>query len=367
MHKALWIVLLAFIVGGLASFSTESVPIDQRLISIRAQELMPDYDELADEPIELQAAVVDLGEDPLLLLKARAAMMVYPDMARTVFPLYASEPEFQRILRTHGEHVLPPIHFFLTHSVSTVEWMNKASVQYERAKRAFQRFRGKDVEDVKVDDDGEPLSPEERGWYAVNFIDREGQDFIGQFVVGAQGQTEWIQTERITEGVVQFFTGGIRQLEASYRVDGDVTASEIGWASVDMLVFASAVKVIRAGRVVGKTTQTARVSTRSAALAARVTGSARFLLRSARYAKWPAIIGVGYLVVSHPSLINDFFASAAELFDLPALAVQTLGWTLILVPVLYLFSWLLIPLLGLLKGSVSFVSWLAGRSRREMF
>lgn len=360
---------MAILLAVVVSFRAEPMPVENRLISIEASERLPDFPGLADEPIELQAAVIDLGDDPLLLLKARAALMVYPDMARSILPLYATEPEFQRILRRHGEHILPPIDYFIRHSVSTVEWMSAAADQWQRARSYFDQFlggsgsRGTDREQPVAG----PLTPAERGWYAVNFIDREGVDFLGQFEMDVDGQTQWVQTERITEGVTQFFTGGIRQLESSYRSDGELTASDIGWASVDVLVFASAVKFLRAGRAVAKTTQGARVSTRSAALAARLTGGARLVLKGARYAKWPAVIGVGYLVVTHPGLISDVFAAAADLVGLPPVIGQFVGWTLILVPALYLLSWLLVPLTGVLKGSADLLLWLRGQRKRAMF
>lgn len=363
MKKALWICLLALLVGIFLSYTSDPMPVDHKLIAIHAQDKLPGFSDLEDQPIELQAALIDLGDDPLLLLKAQAALMVYPEMARAVFPLYAPEPEFQRILRRHGEHVLPPIHFFLQNSVSTVEWMNSASVQFQRARDYFNELRGRPTEQDPKQPDSGPLTAAERGWYAINFIDREGTDFLGQFQVDPEGDIQWVQTERITEGLTQFFTGGIRQLESSYRMDGEVTASDIGWASVDVLVFASAVKFLRAGRAVARTTQGARVSTRSAAMAARVTGSARLLLRSARYAKWPAVIGVGYLVVTHPSLISDFFAGVADVLGVPPMLIQTAGWLLILAPVFYLASWLLGPAIALLSGLLTILQGLARRRR----
>jgi hypothetical protein len=366
VKKALWIGVLALLVALLVSVRSDPVSVDHRLIAIAAEEKMPGFNGLHGAPIELKAALIDLGDDPLLLLKAQAAMMVYPEMARTLFPLYASEPEFHRILRRHGEDILPPIYYFLKNPVSTVEWMNSASVRFQQAREYFNDLRGRSTESERQERETGPLTPAERGWYAVNFIDNEGADFLGQFQMGADGQPQWVQTERITEGVTGFFTGGLRQLESSYKTDGEVTASDIGWASVDVLVFASAVKFLRAGRAVARTTQGARASTRSAALAARVTGSTRLLLRSARYAKWPAVIGVGYLVVTHPGLISDFFASVAGALGLSPLAVQVVGWALILMPAFYLVTWLLVPLISMLRGLTDLLVWMRGSRKRAV-
>lgn len=360
MKKAMVILGAALLVAALASYASRPVPIEQKLISIQAQDALPGFDKIKDEPVQVQAAILDLGDDPLLLLKAQAALLAHPEMARTVLPLYASEPEFREVFATYGENALPPIHYFIQNSVSSIEWMNEAARQYERARGYIAELRGEEPAEQQK---AEPLSPEERGWYAVNFIRNEGHDFLGQFVVDDSGQAQWVQTERVNEGIIQFFTSGVRQLESDYRTGDDISASDIGWASVDVLVFASAVKVLRAGRTAAKATQGARLSTRSAALAARITSSGRLILRSARYAKWPVIVGAGYLVVTHPSLINDFFAGVADVMGVSAVLIQIAGWLLILVPALYLLSWLLWPAIALLRGLLAVLYSLSGRRR----
>lgn len=366
MKKAMVILGMALLLAALASDASRPVPVEQRLISIQAREALPGFARIEDEPIEVQAAILDLGDDPLTLLKAQAALLAYPAMARTIFPLYATEPEFREVLRRHGESALPPIHYFIRQPVSSIEWMNAASRQYQRARGYLAEWRGRAPAEPQAPQKAEPLSPEERGWYAVNFIRNEGYDFLGQFVVDASGQTQWVQTERVTEGLTGFFTSGVRQLEANYRTGEDITASDIGWASVDVLVFASAVKVLRAGRTAARATQGARLSTRSAALAARITASGRLVLGSARYAKWPVIIGAGYLVVRHPSLINDVFAGVAEVLGVSPALMQLAGWLVLLVPALYLVSWLLGPLSVALKGLAGLLLWLRGTRRRAM-
>ena len=138
---------------------------------------------------------------------------------------------------------------------------------------------------------------------------------------------------------------------------------------MDVLVFASAVKVLRVGRVAAATTKNASRGTRSAALAARVTRSGKMVLSSTRYAKWPVIIGAGYLVVAHPSIINDLFAGVADVLGYPVLVVQFVGWLLLLIPGLYIGSWLLwllAPLLmGLFRALSHLVAILSGRRHRH--
>lgn len=360
---------MAILMAAVFSIIAKPVPIEQKLINIHARDVLGDFPGIEQEPVEIQAILLDMSDDPLLLLKAQAAFMRYPDMARNLFPLYAAEPEFQDILRRYGEDVLPPIQHFVSRPINTIEWMNRASRQYQAAKRFFTGTPETSRPDSQLSNERKELSPEERGWYAVNFIQTEGHDFLGQFIVDSQGATQWIGTERVLEGVNQFFASGIRDLERNYRFDNEITAGDVGWASVDVLIFASAVKILRVGRAAAVTTKGASRGTRSAALAARVTRSGQMVLSSARYAKWPLVIGAGYLVVAHPSIINDLFAGMADVLGYPVAAVQFVGWLLLLIPALYIGSWLLwllAPLLmALLRAMSHLVATLSGRRHRH--
>lgn len=361
-------VLAGLLAAGVAGLH-EPEPLEERLVRIQAQESLPGITGVEDLPVELQAALLDLSDDPLVSLKARGAVLRYPDLAAQVFPLYASEPEFRDILGRYGEAVLPPVAHFIDNPVATIETMNTLSRHYDQIREfvgSFQPSRTESATPVEPEQD-EPapeLTPEQRGWYAVNFIEAEGHGFLGQFEVADDGSVHWIQTERITEGVTDFFTSGIRTLETRQRTGEEIRLSDIGWASVDVLVFASAVKVLRAGRAAAATTRGAGLSTRSAALAARVTGAGRMVLRSARYARWPLVIGAGYLVIRHPVVISDVLAEIARVAGLPTWLVQWAGWMLILLPVLILLRWLMLPLAALLRALVPVLLWLGGRGHR---
>lgn len=377
MRKLLLICSLALLLAATFSLLARPVPIEQKLIQIHAGDVLDGFTGIEEQPVEVQAVLLDLADDPLLLVKAQAAFLRYPDMARTLFPLYGAEPEFQDILGRYGENILPPIQHFVRQPIGSIELMNAAARRYEAIRQYFN-----DAPDDRPENPGEgtasnsqpdnpasepraKLSPEERGWYAVNFIASEGHDFLGQFMVDAEGNTQWVSTERVLEGLNRFFASGIRTLEMNYRSGEEITAGDIGWASVDVLVFASAVKVLRLGRAAAVTTKGASRGTRSAALAARVTRSGRMVLSSARYAKWPVVIGAGYLVIAHPSIINDLLAGVADVLGYPTVAVQFAGWLLLLIPALYLGSWLLwlvAPLLiGLLRATQFLIGKLSGR------
>ncbi|AKV97899.1 MAG: hypothetical protein CMG91_11620 [Marinobacter sp.] len=354
MRKLLLILGISVIVALLSTVTSRPMLIEERLIQIQAEDTLREFPGIETEPLEVQAALLDMADDELLLLKARAAYLRYPAMTREVFPLYGPEPEFREVLRLYGENILPPIHYFLSKPVGSIELMNDLANKYQAAVEFFTggEDTGNSTAGQQSTSRKEKLTPEERGWYAVRFIQEEGHDFLGQFVLNEQGDVIWVRTERVLENINQFFASGIRNLEIQHRTGDDVTASDIGWASVDVLVFASALKVLRVGRAVAVSSRGAARGTRSAALAARLTTSGRMLMTTARYAKWPAVIGVGYLVVTHPGIINDVLAEVAEVMGYPVKLVQFLGWMLILLPVLYIGSWvfrlIVRPALGLL-------------------
>ncbi len=358
MKKLLLTCGLALLLAAVFSLTAQPVPIEQKLIQIHAGDVLAGFPGIEQEPVEIQAILLDMVDDPLLLLKAQAAFIRYPKIARSLFPLYAAEPEFQDILRRYGENILPPIYYFVSRPISTIEWMNTAAQQYQAITRYFSGAR----------DNGQPktnqeLSPEERGWYAVHFIHSEGYNFLGQFIIDDKGNTQWLGTERVLEGLNQFFASGIRDLEIKHRSGDEIHASDMGWASLDVLVFASAMKVLRIGRAAAVTSKTASRGTRSAVYTARVARSGRMVLTSARYAKWPVIIGASYLVIAHPSIINDLFAGVADVLGYPVVAVQFVGWLLLLIPALYIGRWLLWLLAPVLRA-MSFMAVRASGRRQ---
>ena len=338
MKKLFLIGGVAVLIALVATVRSNPVPIEERLIRIQAEDTLSEFPDIENEPLELQAALLDMAGDELLFLKAQAAYLRYPGMTRALFPLYGPEAEFREILRAYGENILPPIHYFLSNPIGSIELMNRLAQRYQAVKEYFgDNEQARPSSQALAESGG--LQPEERGWYAIAFIQEEGHDFLGQFVTSEQGEVSWVMTERVLENLNQFFASGIRNLEIQHRTGQEISAGDVGWASADVLVAASALKVLRVGRAISVSSRSAARSTRSAALSARLANSGRLLMTTARYSKWPAIIGVGYLVVSHPSLISDFFAEVAKVMGYPVRLVQFLGWFFLLLPVFYIGSW----------------------------
>jgi len=332
MKRLFAIFVLAALLATFFSLAAEPVPVEQKLIRINANDVLGEFPGIEHESVDLQAVLADMAQDPLLILKARAALLKYPVMARQLLEIYGGEPDFQKILRHHGDSVLPPIHYFMSNPVGSIEWMSRIGGQYQLFKKWFTNHEN----GATIVDSVQPLTPTERGWYAVQYIRTEGHDFLGQFLVNPEGKVEWLASERVLEGLNQLFAGGLRQLEKRQRMNEPIDAGDIGWAALDVAVFAGAVKVLRIGRFAAATTQNASRGTRSAALAIRFSRGGRLVLGSARYAKWPLMVGASYLIITHPSLINDLLVELADVIGAPALLIQWVGWLLLLMPALYL-------------------------------
>ena len=195
------------------------------------------------------------------------------------------------------------------------------------------------------------LSPDERGWYAIAFLREEGYGFIGQFAVGPDGKAEWLQSERVIEGLAGLLLGGVRGLETKWRQGSEVQIGDVAWAALDVAVIAGSVKLVKALAAARKA-QAAATGARAAAglgFSGRVAlfGSrilaqgGRIGLAVARYGAVPAGI---YLMIRHPSLINATLAELADWMGISPWALQFLFWFVALSLVGHLALFLLRPL-----------------------
>lgn len=343
LRAALFAMLGAALITGLY----RPRPLDEQLVHLQLRQAMPEYaDELSTEPAELQALLLMLAGDPVLLAKARLTLLRYPDMARPILLTYGENPTFQNVLRRYGEDVLLPIHYFLHNEIFTLEVMRGMNETTRSVMQTVRRWWN-GAEPIARDEQGR-LSAEERGWYAIHFIDSEGYDFIGQFVMTPDGQVGWLQTERVLEGINRFFAGGLKGLETRFRRDETIAVADVGWAAVDVAIGVSAFKILRMGRTAAAG-RSLTFSQRSAAVGA---GLWRGSVVGARVVKYGAPAVLAYMALRHPSLISSLLSSVAEKLGLPVALVQVVGWTLVLLPVVLVLKWLLAPLAWMLAWAV---------------
>ncbi len=310
----------------------------ERIVRIEAAQALPQLaDELDDWPVDVNATLLDYADDRRLVLAAQLALISYPDAAATVLGRYGTTTEFKRILRRYGANVVLPIHYFMEHDSLLLRLRHRATGAFDE-----------DGSAAETSERDASLTPVQRGWYAVGFIDSEGHDFLGQFVMDPAGNVARVQTERFATGTKRFFTSGLTSLEEKWHRGEQTGPAHYAWATVDVLLPVAAfriAKAARAGRV-------ARAGATTMRLSARTVGAGATLATA------------GYLAMN-PSLIGDIAHGIAEAMALPGWLVEFGIWFLVLLPVLLLargfYRWLLRPIRRLLVGIIALLRWLHAR------
>ena len=339
-------VIAAVSAAALSVGQQDAVSLEETLIRARAVAAFPEFARhLRQEPAEVHAVLLDYSDDPVLLLKAQAALLARPDLTRRILPLYGTDPGFTKVLRTYGEPVLLPIAYFLDHPIQTLTLREKISDGVSGAKSAAAATvdwaRGKassaeqspSREKAPAGNTGE-LTPEQRGAYAIDFIRQEGHDFLGQFTVDAQGRPDWIQSDRALKALNAFFADGVRNLERRFRSGQDVEMGDAAWAAVDILVVTGAVGLLRLGKAGAAAARTGRApsaSARASSLSARLTRAGKLGPKASRSSRWPGL-GAIALTIRSPGLLPVAVAGVAQILGVALFAL----WMMILVPLLWL-------------------------------
>ena len=352
-------ILAALLITGLS----KPQALEAKLLNLQVEQSIPQMAaELRGEPAELQALFLVYSDDPVLLAKARLALLRYPDMARPILLNFGASKDFQQVLRAYGEDVTLPIHYFLTNEVATIEWLRRIRDASQSALNAMGRLWQQEGDQAGEAAGNVALSADERAAYAVQFLKAEGYDFLGQFILTPKGEVSWIQTERVLEGIAGFFASGIKGLEIKLRQDDTLAAGDVGWAAVDVAVGVGALKVLRMGRAGAAGSRALSFPQRTAVLGA---GLWRGSVIGSRLVKYGAPVVLVYIAIRHPSVINSLLGQAAESLGLPVPLVQFVGWTLVLLPIMLLLRLMLAPLGWLMAGMVGMLRWLDKSLRRS--
>ena len=347
MKGLFFLTAIALVSAALISWFWKPQPLEDQLIQVQVKQLLPHYAaDLRYETVAVQSQFVDFSHDQVLAAKAHLALNRYPEMTRAVLGMYGSDPDFQEVLRKYGEHVVPPIYYFLSNDVFITTHFMKQVGAYghsfvNQLKWPWAEKQNEDDAPVSGQEASAEVSPEVRGWYAIVFIKNDGHNFLGQFAISDDGQVQWIQSERFLEFTSALFFGGIRNLETRYRLEEPIGLKEVGLAAIDVAVGVSVIKLMRLGR-------TATVSSKPVSLTQRSQTLAPTLLRTsafgARLVKYGVPVAGVYLAIRHPSLLNSFFLKVAERAGLPVTLVQGIGWFVVLLPVLLVLRFIMHPL-----------------------
>jgi hypothetical protein len=182
------------------------------------------------------------------------------------------------------------------------------------------------------------FGPTQRGWYAINSIHGDGHKFLAQFAVDTSNVAHWNQVDRTVTTVASFLTGGVSNLERKYEVNETIGGSDVFFAAIDVIPFVAAVKLLKAGKVVTATGKELSFMSKTRVFAARLIPKNSLLVSMGKYG---VVLATGYVVLTHPSLLNSAFAELAKLMGLNPMLVQFFGWFLLISIALYPFFWLL--------------------------
>lgn len=286
----------------------------------------------------MQATLLDYAGDKELLLKAWIALAKHRATARAILLDYGSEPEFKEILRRYGDAVIPVIQYFRENDVWTIRALHTLSGEL---RDFWRRLTGSGQAGAQRVD----LGPVERGWYAVHFIKHEGHDFLGQFAVHPDGKARWNQTDRIVKASTAFFTSGVRNLETKIDLGQDLTAGDAFWAGVDVALVAVPAKILMSGKAVARSGQELKLATRTRLVAPRLLPRSQLFRKLGVYG---AAAATAYVVATNPSLLNSVLAEIADLVGISPWIVQAAGWTLVIAFLVYVLSWILVPVAKLI-------------------
>lgn len=381
MKVWLSIVLSALVAGGVLTAVASHEPFEPRMVRLEAQRALPSLaPALAEESPEINALFLSYAGEPALWAAAWLAIRNHGDLAREALLDYGLDPAFQRVLVRFGADAVLPVSYYRDHDIATLRAQHWLGTRYRAASEQLTRWWQDDAEKAPeadpttADNEATPatLTPAHRGQIAIAILEAEGHGFLGQFVVDPDGEVQWLQSERVVSDIGDFFTSGLRDLESQWRRGEPIGVADMGWAGVDLLVMASAIKVLRAGRAVRAGAAVEGQGARAAGRGVLV-GGGRFVNLS-RAAKVAAITGTAYVVVRHPSLVSALGANVAKWMGWQLWLGQFLIWVVVLLPLLivarFVYRWLLAPLLWLLvpllKATSRTPRWLMKRRQLQI-
>jgi len=260
----------------------------------------------------------------------------YGYKATKLFLIFGATPEFQDVQWRFGyQQTIPIIYYFLEHESLTFKVHDKIARGAKEIQGSFGTGKIPAFDSLKHE-----LTPVERAWIAILEIQEEGNDFLGCFAINHEGEVARVLVSRVFALMKKFFVGGLDTLERRYRLGKEMSTEDLTWAGVDVvalgLVGAKSASLLARGARAGKRLK--RVS-----FASRAMRAAPRAFRSSRLAKFGLIGLGGYLVWQRPSAFNAALGALAVMLGWHPLALQSLGWFLVIAVPLYFLSWIFLP------------------------
>jgi len=145
----------------------------------------------------------------------------------------------------------------------------------------------------------------------------------------------------VVKASTAFFTSGVRNLETKVDLGQELTGADAFWAGLDVALVAVPAKILLSGKAVARSGQELKLASRTRLVAPRLLPQGELLRKLGAFGVAAATL---YVVARHPSLLNSVLAELAELAGISPWIVQAAGWSVVIGFLIYIFSWLLVPL-----------------------
>jgi hypothetical protein len=335
--KTLSFLIVAVFVAAILSFCLKSPPLDEQFINLSVEQNLSYFSDVLDkESSETKAILLDYADNQELVLKTWIALKKYPHTAEQIFFIYDKEPEFQKIILKFGEDVIPVIDYFMQNEITSLTVQKTLGNLWQALQDAVSPAENDTNKNIIAQ-----LTPQQRGGYAIIYINQDGYNFLGQFAIDRNGNAQWIQTDRVTKALVNLFTSGIRDIEKKYKTNEEITNGDILWAGVDVFALSS-IKLLKASKAVSASKELSSSKKLLSLTKTTSVFSAKLIKNKTVQSllKYSTIATTLYITITHPSLINSMLDCVANLLGMNPEIVKMLSWTIIIFLLLYPFLWL---------------------------
>ena len=286
-------------------------------------------------------ALADRADDRLL----EAALEQYPDSAPAIAITYGHLDLFREQLARFGPQVVPIVAAYQD-SLTTADALQLAG-------QAVQSVRKQLAGHPRIVD-LTPLTPEERGLIALLKMREAGNAFVGQWEITDAGEAKRIPSRVVTLGGPELLIGGLTALERDIVQEREVQWQTYGLAAVEVAAIGAGVALLRFARTAARA---APAASRTATLRSGALATAEVLGVGALRYGLP--IGLVALMVLHPVVFTHYLWLLAESLGLPGMLGPIIGWGIVMLPLAFLLSWVLLS-----ARLLRFAGWLfAGAAR----
>ena len=293
------------------------------------------------------ASALASGTDDRLL---QVALDQYPDQAPAVVITYGHLDLFREQLARFGPQVVPIVAAY-QHSRTIADLAQMAKDGWQRLE-AWLKGGGSTV-------DLAPLTSDERGLIALLKMRDQGNGFVGLWEITSAGEARWVPSRLVTLGGAELLFGGLTALERDLVQHKTPDWPTYGLAAVDIAAITSGVALLRFARTAARGLGAARTAGAAEGVAAAGTGAETVALRSGAVAAGEVLgnavrvgvpVGVIALMALHPGVFTHWAWLLADGLGLPGVLGPILGWSIVLLPLSFLLSWLLLSV-RVLRGS----------------